>query len=160
MKFMADETVLSTELLEVLRVFMQSCLRVKKERPMPMFKPGEADVVAYIHRNSDREKGVNPSRIGEHIGLSRPAVTAILNSLQEKGCIERKLSSSDRRMFEIHLTPESREKVDEMMVSMNAHVKRIVAGLGREDSMELIRLMKRVVEISGFHFCAENAENE
>lgn len=155
---MAGDYELSAELMEVMRIFSQSCIKVKKVHPMPMFKSGEAEVVAFIHRNSDNEKGVNPSRIGEHIGLSRPAVTAILNSLQDKGCIERRLSSTDRRMFEIHLTPESREKVDEMIFNMDAHVKKIVAGLGKEDSAELIRLLKRVAEISGHEQCADKGD--
>ncbi len=110
-------------------------------------KPGEADVIAFIHRYSDEHHGVNPSQIGDSLGMSRPAVTAVLNSLQEKGCIERRLSTADRRRFEIFLTPDSRKQVDDMICRMDSYVKRIVQELGEEDAAQLVRLMTRVLKI-------------
>lgn len=46
------------------------------------------------------------SSIGEHLGLSNPRVSKIINNVETKGLISRAICNKDRRQMLFNLTPE------------------------------------------------------
>lgn len=53
--------------------------------------------VCYAHGH--RKKALSPSEIGEILGISRPAISAILNTLEEKELILRTMDHLDKRRY-------------------------------------------------------------
>ena len=51
-----------------------------------------------------RETVTHQSELRRMLGVSRPAVSRMLRSLEELGFVRRKRSEADRRQFEVHLT--------------------------------------------------------
>lgn len=120
---------------------------IKPEKDFPL-KHGEMSVLIFISKLSKKNgKGGIPSQIGAILGLSRPAVTPILNGLEEQGFITRTMSKEDRRVHEITLTQKGEELVKTLFESFNKSIFKLVEGLGEKDSKELLRLLKRSEEI-------------
>ena len=62
--------------------------------------------------------------------MSMPAVSQILNSLEEKGLIERKMDRNDRRVVYASLTPKGNQLLEDVMSCFSKFMDRIVDGLG------------------------------
>jgi len=72
-------------------------------------KPGEGDgnlsmgeitlLIALKHNRHEHPEGLNPSKLSELLGISRPAITPLLTSLEEKGYVERAFDPEDRRQI-------------------------------------------------------------
>ena len=54
-------------------------------------------------------EGASLSRVAEHVGLSMPAMSRLIDGLVRRGLLVRAVSSSDRRMVTLHLTDRGQE---------------------------------------------------
>lgn len=110
------------------------------------FKPSEIMTVMCILNLSSDGSAVTPSRICEELGFSKSAITAILNSLENSGMIERKVSKDDRRVIIITLT----KKIDEIKSLprnvFQAHLLNVSDNLGEEDTRKLIELLNKLID--------------
>ncbi len=84
--------------------------------------------------------------IEEFFQISNPTVTVILNSLEKKGLVERRINPSDSRSKLIGVT----EKAEEMRGQMHA-VEKSLSGrldeiLSPEEKAQLMALLNRVIE--------------
>lgn len=106
---------------------------------------GETFVLLYILRQGDI---VLPSEISNEMNISSARVAAILNNLENKGLITRRIDKSDRRKILVDLTQEgieSAEKHNQMVLNMTA---RMLELLGEHDAKELVRIMGRLAELA------------
>ena len=71
---------------------------------------GEARVLQYLALH--REEAVYPSGLAEALCLSRPRITAALNSLGRKGFLTLKPSLRDRRMIQVMVTEAGLRQID------------------------------------------------
>lgn len=81
-----------------------------------------------------------PSKLSEELGLSRSALSPILNDLEKKGFIERVLDENDRRQIIIRLksTPDvfMKERKDKIMDVMQV--------LDEEERKQFLHLLKKI----------------
>ncbi|MDL2295067.1 MarR family transcriptional regulator [Ruminococcaceae bacterium OttesenSCG-928-D13] len=54
------------------------------------------------------EDGATISVLAEHMGITMPSVTAMVNKLEAKGCVQRFKSPSDGRIVQVRLTEKGR----------------------------------------------------
>ena len=62
---------------------------------------GEASVLEHLSRT---DSGQNPSELAERLGYTRPRMTRILDSLEQKGFVERRPDENDRRRVIVRAT--------------------------------------------------------
>lgn len=79
--------------------------------------------------------------------MSKPAVSQMLNALEDKGLIERIMTKSDRRVVYVRLTDTGRERLAASGRQMGGLIDAIVRELGPEDTKELIRLIDKLYQI-------------
>ena len=106
---------------------------------------GEARVLQYLALH--REEAVYPSGLAEALRLSRPRITAALNSLGRKGFLTLKPSLRDRRMVQVMVTEVGLRQIDGQYAAVRGYFDRLLSGLGAEDSRELVRLVGRCAEV-------------
>ena len=106
---------------------------------------GEARVLQYLALH--REEAVYPSGLAEALCLSRPRITAALNSLGRKGFLTLKPSLRDRRMIQGRGTEAGLRQIDGQYAAVRGYFDRLLSGLGAEDSRELVRLVGRCAEV-------------
>lgn len=60
--------------------------------------------------------------ISSHLGIAKPNITPLLDSLRERGLLERQRSDKDRRVVNVTLLPEGREMAERIEASIAAQV--------------------------------------
>lgn len=90
--------------------------------------------------NGDRNNGVNVTSLSEVLGVSTPAVSRILRTLEEKGFIKRITNSKNRRETYISLTETGREIYFRDREIASSLYKAVEEKMGKEEIKELVRL--------------------
>ncbi|NLM39808.1 MAG: MarR family transcriptional regulator [Firmicutes bacterium] len=135
---------LALDLIEALESLRRSSWPHDLDSAMPV-TPSEMHLLLYLYHRCDPAKaGMQPSELGDLLQIARPTVSSLVNSLEEKGFVERRNSTSDRRAVLVCLTKEGIELIAQAHAEMEKHIGRLVEFLGVEDTQELIRLIRRV----------------
>ncbi|MCM1525502.1 MAG: MarR family transcriptional regulator [Ruminococcus sp.] len=103
-------------------------------------------VLLYIYDSAnERGEHVFQKDIETDLILSNPAVSGIIDRLEQKGLAERKVSVSDSRRKEICIT-EAFEKLKSELLAKNVnHEKRLLEGLSEDDKKTLQRCLKKMI---------------
>lgn len=91
---------------------------------------------------------VLPSEVSNEMRISSARMTVILNGLENKGLITRKIDSEDRRRILVSLTPAGIEMAkahSQKALSVAIHMLEM---LGENDARELVRIMGRLAELA------------
>lgn len=141
-----SEPDLVMEFLEALRG-VRRYRRWYQGRCLPI-KHNEMMLLMFLHHNLSKDcLGIQPSELGEILQLTRPAVTSLVNSLEEKGYVERINDAEDRRVVFVRPTTKGVELVNNSRQELAKNIGEILAHLGKEDTQELIRITRRIRSI-------------
>jgi DNA-binding MarR family transcriptional regulator len=88
-----------------------------------------------------------PTQISDMMGVSTARVAAVLNSLEEKEMITRRIDSGDRRKIIVELTPKGLSYMEEHQKEQFEKTKTILIALGEEDSRELTRIVGKLATV-------------
>ncbi len=105
--------------------------------------------------------GVRPTELSLNQRVSRNTISALLNGLEARGLIERRLDPEDRRAFRIRLTDRGRQVVAEHAPRLIDHHNRLVSTLTPTEQNQLIDLLARLYDgVTADHLAAQpEAEN-
>jgi DNA-binding MarR family transcriptional regulator len=106
---------------------------------------GEAPVLEYLSRD---EKGQNPSELAERLGYTRPRMTRILDSLEQKGFIERVHDEQDRRRVIVWATEKGREHASSKQSEGVDALARTLSSLGERESKQLLKALEQAYSIT------------
>jgi DNA-binding MarR family transcriptional regulator len=76
--------------------------------------------------------------------MSKPAVSQMLNTLENKKLIERVMAKSDRRVVYVKLTESGIEQLEKTHKQFQTWLDQIIEELGAEDTAELARLVNKL----------------
>ena len=93
------------------------------------------------------EREITVKALGEKLFLDSGTMTPVLKSLEAKGYVTRKRSTTDERSVSVFLT-ESGEALKEKAVDIPAKVAGCV-GLSGEEALQLYRLLYKVLGVGG-----------
>jgi DNA-binding MarR family transcriptional regulator len=102
---------------------------------------GEIKMLGYLCITRD---GVTAGELSEKMNISTARVATLLKNLEKKGIIRRTSDARDKRKVVVLLTPEGRALGREKYEKLLGYLSELFGSLGERDTMELIRLMKRV----------------
>ena len=105
---------------------------------------GEALILYFLNEN---EKGQTPSEISRFAGVSTARVTAAINNLENKGLIERSISSQDRRKVFVSITQKGKDMVNVKKEEALSCAVRLLEKLGEKDAAENVRLTEKAIRI-------------
>ncbi len=101
-----------------------------------------------LARHFDEHDQLNPSEISQLQGTSRNTISALIRSLENDGLIERRLDQSDRRRFNISLTPAGHELVKRHARHHTAIIGHCFGALSDSEQTTLSRLLRKLGEAS------------
>ena len=102
---------------------------------------GEFDVLATLRR---RDEPVTPSELAASTMVTTGGMTKRLDTLADRGLVERDPCADDRRSVHIHLTPKGRALIDTAVVEHVENEERILAGLSKPERDQLARLLREL----------------
>ena len=114
---------------------------MKPKHYIKEISPAQIMVMMSIHFMSLENGYTSPSCICRELGMSKSALTPILNKLEESEYIERKLSGNDRRKFDLTLTPKANLVLEAYQKNMQITVLNLIEHLGDEQTEEFLRLI-------------------
>ena len=94
------------------------------------------------------EQEMKPSRLSELTNFSNTLITFSLDSLEQKGLIERN-KGQDRRTVIVSLTPDGAEKRERLQQAMNRNIDEKFSRLTQEEMTKLRRALDETISYLG-----------
>lgn len=90
-------------------------------------KPAQFSALEIINRNP----GLRQSALANALGVQRTNMVGMLDALQERGLIDRKLSNEDKRSHALFLTRKGQQLLGLLYDQFNQHEKQIEETIGQ-----------------------------
>jgi MarR family 2-MHQ and catechol resistance regulon transcriptional repressor len=94
---------------------------------------------ALLHRGA-----LPVNEIGRKVLLTSGSITVAIDRLEDKGLVERRASTDDRRAKIVHLTSEGRKLITRAYNEHAAHMEQLASDLSNTERATLIRLLKKI----------------
>ncbi|KKB73652.1 MULTISPECIES: MarR family winged helix-turn-helix transcriptional regulator [Bacillus] len=111
--------------------------------PEMEWKKSEAKALMFLNETTGRE-GKKVSEISHFLNVTSPFVTQLLNRLEQKGLIFRRMDQADRRIVRIFLTEVGRSAADEVHKKLNQWFGQLVSYLGETESRQFADLIHKM----------------
>lgn len=134
------ETPLQT--LSVITRIARSILRITDEQTAKL-GISQTKLTALMYLNSEVQQSASPSAIAKHCGVSRAAVTGLLDGLEQESYVERDSHPSDRRALTVKLTAKGQEFLELISLQDQNHLGELMTGLNESDRQKVIDLLER-----------------
>lgn len=85
-----------------------------------------------------------PSQLADSLGVTRAAISKLLDGLEHNGLIERRLDPTDRRAWLITLTAAAHTLLEEILPPHFQQIRHIMSALTREEQDQLITLLLKL----------------
>lgn len=105
----------------------------------------QMDVVAFLLKNRDKDE-INQLDVQKYLALSHPAVTGIIQRMEQKGFLKRKQSSRDARYNCLYLTQKALELEDALDHDAAKAEKIIMKNMSRTEQEEFHRLLQLAMD--------------
>jgi len=92
-----------------------------------------------------RDRKPTMNALGRHLGLDKSSVSGLVDRAQRRGLVERTVSATDRRAFQVSITDAGRQLVAQVAAEFTARIETFVAGLPDTDRQLLSRLAAQIV---------------
>jgi DNA-binding MarR family transcriptional regulator len=109
------------------------------------FSKGEMFLLHYLCAHP---KPVVPGYLSEVMGISTARIATILNSLEAKGLIERRIDTNDRRKILVTITDAGRKQITEKHERMYKMFAAALREMGEDDAKEFVRLVTRFIHVT------------
>jgi MarR family transcriptional regulator, organic hydroperoxide resistance regulator len=114
--------------------------------------------IGYVLLNIDR-KGTPATKIAPALGLEARSLTRMLKTLEDKKWIRRENDEDDRRVVNVYLTEEGKQKRDVAREVVLAFNNAIYEKIGEEKLAIFFEVMQKVSEVVGVDTATYKAEN-
>ena len=76
-------------------------------------------------------------QLSSQLGIAKPNITPLVDSLHERGYVERVRSDSDRRIVQVHILPDGKACLDEIRQTIARQILDWPDSISRTDAKEL-----------------------
>ena len=105
-----------------------------------------------VRLNDQMNKPTRAKDISIALEISKPAVSKLLNSMEEKGLVLRERRDNDRKSVYLALTPKAIALLEEQKATASVVTKKIFAEMGMEKAKEFL------ADINLFYECYKKVE--
>lgn len=122
---------------------------IKAHKSLCFMEMGKSEFIMLdmIQRWAKDSEGIYVSEIARELRVSTPAVSKMLQGLEEKEYIERKTDQKDRRNTIVLLTEEGEKVRKRVLNEMEAFLQQVIERMGEENTKELVRLLELYTEV-------------
>ncbi len=92
---------------------------------------------------------INPSQIAEQLGMTRGAISKLVDRLVEKKLVQIRVEKADRRFQSIFLTPAGRAMVPKLAALADENDEEFFSSLNDKQRSQLASLLKQIVAERG-----------
>lgn len=144
---------------ELIRMMYENPNRFQEEQISATLR-GEMAVMRLLGLNRNQHMQMAAGEISRQLGMTTSRIAAVLNSLEKKQLIVRRVDPKDRRRVMVSLTAEGIACHERKDARFRKHMTRFLELLGEKDARDFVRLMKRVIAITSSERFAEEESEE
>jgi DNA-binding MarR family transcriptional regulator len=100
-------------------------------------------------RHLANDEGGSQQALGEALRIPPSRMVALVDGLEQRGLLERRRDPNDRRVRTLHLTPDGRRLLGEIMEVSLEHERQLCTGLQPAERERLITLLNRLAAEQG-----------
>ena len=116
------------------------------ERLAPLgLEPRHAGMLIQLAAN----EGLSQQALGELIGLNPTRMVFLVDELEQRGLVERRRNTADRRSYALYLTPRGHEVLRQVQASGRRHQDEVGASLTRAERIQLTSVLRRLATEQG-----------
>jgi DNA-binding MarR family transcriptional regulator len=116
------------------------------ERLAPLdLRPSHAGLLRLIAADA----GSSQQQLAERVGTAPSRVVKLLDELEERGLIERRRSTADRRHHEVHLAGSAANRLAEVRRAVRANDAELIAPLTDDERDTLLALLTKLSAAKG-----------
>ncbi|MDN4602895.1 MarR family transcriptional regulator [Paenibacillus sp. F6_3S_P_1C] len=104
----------------------------------------QGKVIDYLYENQN--KNIIQMDLADRFHLSRASITSMLQGLEQKGFIERKIPANNERQKNIYVLPKAVELIEDFQDSFQKVEEEIVQVLTNEEKQVLKKLLIKINE--------------
>jgi DNA-binding MarR family transcriptional regulator len=94
-------------------------------------------------------EGLSQQALGELIGLNPTRMVFLVDELEQRGLVERRRNTADRRSYALYMTPQGLDTLRQIQASGNRHQDEIGASLTQAERTQLASLLHRLATEQG-----------
>lgn len=94
-----------------------------------------------------QEEGVRISALRDQMHMTMPAVSQMLNSLENKNLIRRCVDCGDHRGVFVSVTQEGKQRMQDVMCRMEYMLEQVEQRMGEKDVEQLIEISSRLFSV-------------
>lgn len=98
----------------------------------------------HLLKNTSRSSGYTQSQLCDCVGKKPANITRILDRLEKKKWIERRVHPSDRRSSLVFLTREGENVVDKVVEIFESYSSRFMEGIGNDEEQVFRRVLGKI----------------
>ena len=95
-----------------------------------------------------RSGDITIGEISTTLGIAKPNITPLLDSLSERGLVERVRGTGDKRIVNVHLTENGREVLDDLQASIADQVTGWEKWCNRSDMKQINNALAFLVQVA------------
>jgi DNA-binding MarR family transcriptional regulator len=126
----------------------RTALRITDEHSAK-FGISQTKLAVLMYLGGEPNLCASPSALAKHCGVSRAAMTGLLDGLEEEGYVERDSHPSDRRALTITLTQKGQQFLDWVTPQDQYHLPEIIDTLSAVERQQLYELAVRAIKLFG-----------
>lgn len=121
------------------------CLRTTIDRRLKPLGLSDARWHA-MHQLSHGPADMSQAELASRLGIEAPTLARLLDRLAADGWIERRASSSDRRIKTVHLLPKGTAVIGQIDHTISAAVEELLIGLSANELKQCILTLQKIRE--------------
>lgn len=106
---------------------------------------GESGVLLYL---LNAKSNVSQSELSENLGVTMPRIVAVINTLQNKELIEKKLDPNDKRKSIISITNKGKDNIIKKKKDAIKFIENVIKELDEQEIEQYIAISKKIEQIS------------
>lgn len=106
---------------------------------------GESGVLLYL---LNAKINVSQSELSENLGVTMPRIVAVINTLQNKELIEKKLDPNDKRKSIISITNKGKDNIIKKKKDAIKFIENVIKELDEQEIEQYIAISKKIERIS------------
>jgi len=131
------------EILEVVPMVMRTIRRQLRKHGAQVLSVPQFRTLGYVNRR----KGASLSEVADHIGLTLPSMSVLVDGLVERGYVTRRTHQDDRRRITLMLTSRGETTLRAARAETAEYLSQGLSQLPQTDSNVIHKAMRTLKEV-------------
>lgn len=107
---------------------------------------GEFRLLFCIHKMDQAKDKIATGNLSERLHISKPAISQMMNLLEERELIKRTINRQDRRIMLVSLTEKGQVAIEQGIHLYMTMLENTLAEMGSSDGPEFVELFEKYVD--------------